>query len=214
MQEQEDISNAERERSTTRKPEKTFKEMFNTVGFSLSNHASSDDEEDGEDEEDEEDTEPGKLSEDDESGWVMGTISKTVQHRMESFGQKQLRIDKLTQPGWRDIANYFRERNMKYGTAKLMVPAVVKPQTDTAAATPLLTTFGDLMQIVDIIPGQSQMPQGTFRPGSNQMRLGSEKPQSYTDIASLLLDVVANSSPIENGRALEPVSIDPRILCP
>jgi len=64
----------------------------------------------GEDEDDDEhDPELVKLSEDDEPGWVMGTISKTVQHRMERFRQKQIKFDKLTQPGWGDTANYFCE---------------------------------------------------------------------------------------------------------
>jgi len=91
--------------------------MLNAIRDSLSDLASSEDEEDGEDEDDdEEDTGHGKLSEDDEPGWVMGTISKTVQHRMESFRQKQIRLDQLTQPGWGDTADYFRERDMKYGT--------------------------------------------------------------------------------------------------
>jgi hypothetical protein len=35
--------------------------------------------------EDEEDTELGKLSEDNEPGWVMGAISRTVRHCMESI---------------------------------------------------------------------------------------------------------------------------------
>ena len=33
-----------------------------------------------------------------------------------------------------------------------MVPAVVKPQINMTAATPSLTTFGVLMQTLDIIP--------------------------------------------------------------
>jgi len=45
---------------------------------SLSDLASSDNGEDGEDEDDEE-TEQGQLREDDEPGWVMGTIMKTVE---------------------------------------------------------------------------------------------------------------------------------------
>ena len=49
----------------------------------------------------------------------MGTISKTVQHYMESFRQKQMRLDELTQPGWGDAANDFRERDMKYRTTEL-----------------------------------------------------------------------------------------------
>jgi len=62
--------------------------MLNAVGDSLSDLASSEDEEDGEDkDDDEDDTELGQLSKHDEPGWVMGTISKTVQHRMESSQQ-------------------------------------------------------------------------------------------------------------------------------
>jgi len=53
--------------------------MSNTIGDSLSDLASSENGEDGEDEDDdEEDPAGGKFSEDDEPGWVMGTISKTV----------------------------------------------------------------------------------------------------------------------------------------
>jgi len=94
MQEQEHMMDVEKGRSTTRMPETTFEEMLNAIGDSLSDLASADDEEDGEDvDDDEEDTELGKLSEDDEPGWVMGTISKMVQHRMESFRQKEMRLD-------------------------------------------------------------------------------------------------------------------------
>ena len=69
---------------TSREPEKMFEEMLVTIGDSLSDLASSDHGEDGEDEDDQE-TEQGKLSDDDEPSWVMGTITKTVQQRMESF---------------------------------------------------------------------------------------------------------------------------------
>jgi hypothetical protein len=81
------------------------------------------------------------LSDDDEHGRVMGTISKTVQHRIESFRQKEMRLDELTQPGCGDVANYFRERDMKYRTAELNVPAVVKRHMDMTAATPSATIF-------------------------------------------------------------------------
>jgi len=152
MQEQEDISTAENAGATTRKPKNMFEEMLNAVGDSLSDLASSNDEQDGEDEEDdEEDAELGKLRDDDEPGWVMGTIFITVQHRMESFWQKQMRFDELMQLGWGDAANYFRERDMKYGTVELIVPVVVKPQMDMIAATPSLTTFRELMQTIDIV---------------------------------------------------------------
>jgi hypothetical protein len=93
-----DITTAENWGMTTRKPETTFEEILNAIGDSLSDLASSDDEQDGEDAEDgEEVTEQGKLSDDDEPGWVMSTSTKTVQRHMESFRQKQTRLDELTQ---------------------------------------------------------------------------------------------------------------------
>jgi len=86
MQELKDMTTAESAGATTRNPETTFAEMLNAIEDSLSDLASLEDEHDGESEEDnEQDTELGKLSDDDEPGWVMDTISKTVQHRMESI---------------------------------------------------------------------------------------------------------------------------------
>jgi hypothetical protein len=80
------MRNAENAGSTTTKPEMTFEEMLNALGNSLSALGSCDNGEDGEDEDDDNDAPPpGKLSEDDTPSWAMGTISNTVQHRMESF---------------------------------------------------------------------------------------------------------------------------------
>jgi len=80
----------------------------------VSNLVNSDLVQDGEDEEDDdEDSELGKLSDYDEPGWEKGTISKTVQHCMESFWQNQMRLDELTQTRCRDTTNYFCERYMK-----------------------------------------------------------------------------------------------------
>ena len=195
MQGQEHMRNVEKARSITTKPETTFEEMLNAIGDSLSNLASSQDEEDGEDkDDDEEDTELGKLSEDDEPGRVMGTISKTVQYRMERIRQQQMRLDELTQPGWWDATHYFPGSDMKYGMTELKVPAAVKPQTDTTAATPSPTTFGERMQVLDIVPGQSQLPQVVSRQGSSQMRLGLQKSQADNHIVSLMPDAVPNSS--------------------
>jgi hypothetical protein len=71
--------------------------MLNAIRDSLSDLASSEDEEAGEDDHyDEADTGHGKLSNDDEPGWVMGTISKMVQYNMESVRPKQIGLDKLT----------------------------------------------------------------------------------------------------------------------
>jgi len=97
-QEQDDMKHAEIAGLTYREPKKTFEEMPVAIGDSLSDLASSNDGEDGEDEDDEE-TEQGKLREDGKPGWVMGTITKTIQQRMERFRRKQVKLDELTQPG-------------------------------------------------------------------------------------------------------------------
>lgn len=93
--------------------DKTFKEMFNAIGDSKSDLVRSEVEEDGEDAEDvDEDPELGKQSEDDKAGWVMATISKMEQHHMESFWHKQMRLAKLMQLGWRNLADQFWEREI------------------------------------------------------------------------------------------------------
>jgi len=215
MRELNDMTTAENAGATTGKPETTFEEMLNAIGDSLSNLASSNDEQDREDEEyDEDDTELGKLSDDNEPGWVMGPISKTVPHRLERFQQKQMKLDELTQPGWGDAANYCHKRDMRYGTTELEVPAVVKPQIDTTAATPSPTTFGEHMQTLDIIRGQSPMTAVTSRPESIQMRLGSEKPQSHQFIPVFLPNVATDSVPIQDAKPVEPISFYPCIQHP
>jgi len=110
-QKQDDMSNVEKVGLTTTEPEKTFEEILNAIGDSLSDLACSDNEEDAEDGEEEDDTEQGKLSKDDEPGWVMGTISKTVQRCMERFWEKQMKLDKVIQLGSADAADYICERD-------------------------------------------------------------------------------------------------------
>jgi len=63
-----------------REPGQMFQEMMDATRDSLSDLASSDHKVDGEDDED---PEQGTLSKDDEPGWVMGTILKTVPQHME-----------------------------------------------------------------------------------------------------------------------------------
>jgi len=169
--EQEDMNHAEITGFTNKEPEKSFDEMMVGIGDSLSDLAHPDDGEDGED--GDEDTEQGKLSEDDEPGWLMGAITKMVQQHMKMFQQKTMKLDELIQSGWEDAADKFRERDEMYGTSKLMVVAVVQPQTDHDAVTPPPTTFGELIQYFEIVRGKSQMAQGTSRPGSSHIRLGS-----------------------------------------
>jgi len=124
-QEQEDMGIAVNAGLTTNELEKKCHGMMVTISDSLSDLASSDDVEAGQDEDDEE-TAQGKLSEDDKPSWVMGTIYKMVQQRKERFQQKQIKLNQLTEPGWGDTADYFRERDNKYSTSVLTIPAVVK----------------------------------------------------------------------------------------
>jgi len=104
QREQQDMKHAEIAGSMTTEAEMTFQEMMVAIGDTLSDLASSNDGEDGEDDDDDK-TEQGKLREDDEPGWVMGTITKTVQQHMERVRQNQMRLNKLTQPVWEDAAN-------------------------------------------------------------------------------------------------------------
>jgi len=81
MQKQEYMGNVGNGQLTTTITDIIFQEIFHAIGDSMSDLAISEDEEDGEDEDDDkDDTELGKLSEDDTTGWVMNTITKTVQH--------------------------------------------------------------------------------------------------------------------------------------
>ena len=90
MQKLNDMTNGENVGGTTGKPEKTFEEMLNAIGHSLSDLASSDEEQDVEDEEyNEDDTELGKLSDDDQPGWVMGTLSKQLSTAWRGFSRSR-----------------------------------------------------------------------------------------------------------------------------
>jgi hypothetical protein len=204
------MGNIEKGQSTTTKPEITFEEMLNGIEDIQSDHASSEDEEDGENEDyDIEYTRHGKLSEDDEPGWVLGTMSPMVLHRMESFRQKQMRLDQLTQPGWEDVANYFWEGDMRYGITELQIPADGMPQTDLSAATPSLTTFRELMQALHIVTGQSRILQVTSRHGGSHRRLGWEKPQADDHIVPPIPASVPDSSQIQIAKPSQPISFCP-----
>jgi len=152
QQEQDDTRKAENARLMNREPEMIFQEIMVAIRDSLSILASSDNGEDCEDEDDEE-IEQDQLSENDKPGWVMGTINKPVQQRMESFRQKQMKLDELTQPAREDAAEYFRETDKKYSTTKSRVWAVVEPHTDDYEAAPAPTTIGELKKYLDIVRG-------------------------------------------------------------
>jgi hypothetical protein len=141
-----DMTTAKNRAATSGKPETMFQEVLILIGDSLRDLANSDDEQDGEDEEDhEEGTELGKLSDQNGPSWVIGTITKTVQHRMERFRSKQMILEELTDPGWGDGATNFCEGDIRYITAKLNVPVDVKPQIEMTTATACLITVGEPM---------------------------------------------------------------------
>jgi hypothetical protein len=117
----------------------------------------------------------------------------------------------LTQPGSEDAAAYLRERDKKYGTNILRVPAVVLPQTNDDAPVPPPATFGEFVESLDIVPGISQRPQGTSRPGISHIRLGSVKPQSKSYIPSGAPAAEPNSSTLLEAKPVEPVSFYPCI---
>jgi hypothetical protein len=126
--------------------------MLVAIRDSLSDLASSDDGQDGDNEDDEE-TQQSKLSEDVEAGWEMGTITKTVQQHIERFRQMKIKFDELIQPGWQDAADSFREQDKIYGTSELRVPAAVQPQANDDAPPHPPTTFAELLECLDSVPG-------------------------------------------------------------
>jgi len=125
----------------------------------------------------------------------------------------QMKLEELTQPGSENAADYFRERDKKYGTSDLMVPAIVQLQTDDDALTPTSTTCGEHMKCLQIIPRISPMAQGTSRPGSSQKTLGSVKPQSNTSISGLEPATERDTSHMLKGKPDEAVSFYP-CICP
>lgn len=79
-------------------PTITAGHMTIAIGDSLSNHACSKTVQYGHDENDE-DTELGKLSEDDQPGWVVATMSISAHQQMQSYTQMWMKLDELTQLG-------------------------------------------------------------------------------------------------------------------
>jgi len=209
------MTNAEKAGLTISKPETPFEEMLNAIGDSLSDIASSDDEEDGEDKDnDGDDPAGGKLSDDDEPGWGMGTISNTVQYRMERFRQMQMKLVEVMQPGWGDAADCFHETDKKYGTTKLKVLVVVQPQTVADAASSVPMTSCVPMENLDRVPRKFQMLQVTSEPGSSHMRLGLWKLQPHIRIPSLPPAPMTNWSPMQQSKHDESVSFNRCILRP
>jgi hypothetical protein len=174
---------------------------------SVSDIVRSDDGDDGE-QQDVESPERGQLSEDDEPGWMLGTITKTVQQRMERFWQKHMKSNKSSHPGWDNTPAYYRDRETKYGLSEIRVPAVIQPQTDEDAAASGMTPLGELLECLDIVRGISQMLHGTFRLARSYMSLGSGKLRWNISIPCLAPGsesdwlLILNVKPVEHQQKL------------
>jgi hypothetical protein len=188
-----------------------FEEIMIAIGHSVSDVGSSDDKEHGDDT-DEKDTELGKRSDDDEPGWVVGTISQMVWQRVQKFRQKYMTLDCFTPPGWWDADNYIHEGDMEYCTADLKVPAVISLETDEVAAALAPTTFGELLESLSIIQRKLLMLHGTSRPGSRHISVCSANPHSNKRILSHFPDTNLHLSPSKKMKTLDGESIYPSRL--
>jgi hypothetical protein len=122
-----------------------------------------------------------------------------------------MKFDELTQLGWEDADDYFRQRDKKYGLTALKVSAVIQPQTNDDAPAPLPATFGELMGSLDIVPGISQRPQGMSPAGCSHIRLGSVKPECILCIPGGEPAAEPDSSMLLKAKPIEPVSFYPCI---
>jgi len=116
-----------------------------------------------------------------------------------------MKLDELTQTGWADADDYFLQTDLKYGTAEMKIPAVVKPEQDELTATPAPTTFGELMETLHIVPEYRKWHQGLFtkKLSFEKKRLGSGKPQSRIHIVYLPPNTELNSLPKKSSRSVE-----------
>jgi len=71
--------------------------------------------------------------------------------------------------------------------------------------------MGELLECLDIVPGISQMPQGTSRPRSRHLSQVSGKLQLYTSRSDLAPAVDPNSSLSQDVKTIELVSFYPGI---
>lgn len=107
--------------------EESFKERPNTLGDNLNSFPTFGNDKDVEDEDsDDEESNLGKLSEDNEPSWVVGTTCKTVRHCIESFWQTQMRLHKLTHSEQGDTVDNFNVRSIMYGTTELRALVIIK----------------------------------------------------------------------------------------
>jgi hypothetical protein len=203
-QEQEDTKTDGDAGLTTREPKNRCSAMMVAIGDSLSDIPRSDDGEDREAENDEE-TQQGKVSKDDQLCWGMGGISQTAQQHLGSFRLQQINLEELTQPEWGDPADYICESDVNDDTSEVRVVAVIKLQPDRDASAPVPTTFWELLDCLDVVPGISQIAQKTSQPGSRYVGLGPGKPQSDTGIPGHAPAAQPNRSPMPKAKPVDSV---------
>jgi hypothetical protein len=116
--------------------------MIVSMGDSASYLVSYDNGEHGEDEIDEV-IESGKLGEDGEPGWLLSRITKMALQCMEMFWLNHMKLYELTQLGWRNADDILSERDNKYSTSNVRVPAVTKLQLNDDLLEHAHTTFGE-----------------------------------------------------------------------
>jgi hypothetical protein len=102
--------------------------------------------------------------------------------------------------------DYVRARDMKYRTAELKILAVANPHIDSTTALPSRTIFGTLMQTLDMVRRQTEITQGSSRPGSSQMRMMSMQAESNQCIMSLLPNATLHWLLNKNSKPVEPIS--------
>jgi hypothetical protein len=95
-------------------------------------------------------------------------------------------FDELTQLGSRAVANHFSQGYKKSGTTEQISPAVVNPQTNDASGVFALTTSGQSMDSLDIVPGKWFILQQTSQLGSSYLGLVLESHIQTKCILSLL----------------------------
>jgi hypothetical protein len=148
------------------------------------------------------DDEPGQgqQSKDDDIGWVLRTITKLGHQYMERFFLKQIKLTKLKHQGWDDdAADYFWERDQKYDTSELIVPAAIQPEMDQdEAGHAQLIIIGDLVLCRGNGAKMTQMPQMTSRPGSRDSIQGSGNLQLNTCIFGVAPAAMSNSTFFQN----------------
>jgi len=133
---------------------------------------------------------------------------------MERFLHKQMKLDQYTQPGWEDSADGLFQRDKEYSTSELTVPAGIQLQTKYDTPSPPLNTSGELKGRLDIVPGILRRPQGTSKPGSRHIRLGSVKPVPKLSIPSREPAAEPDSAMLLKAKPVEPISFYPCIEPP